>query len=242
MIAYDIVLALKSILCIFFQSAIKANGYRTLIEGEQVLFKITDSDKGQVAVCVTSKDGGSVKGASRKNRVKQGARKYTSLCFNCNNSGHRAKKCPYERRPNRTCHKCGSDSHIIRKCPLILCEKEKAKQLKSESNEEENIKIINSNFNKTSEQVQHTKERIIEKSLKGDTIQHSKIPEEKLKISTGKFETEGQMSSTMDTNVFQRAAKDKGSNHMSCTLQIGENLQDVFDSNNNNISNHIQTN
>ncbi|XP_031569814.1 protein lin-28-like [Actinia tenebrosa] len=102
------------------QSAIKSNGYRTLVEGEQVSFKITDSDKGRIAVCVTSTDGGKIKSATRKTRTKQGARKYTSLCFNCNKGGHKAKKCPYERTTNRLCHKCGSNMHIIRKCPLVL--------------------------------------------------------------------------------------------------------------------------
>jgi hypothetical protein len=148
-----------------FQSAIKSNGYRTLAEGEQVSFKITDSDKGQIAVGVTSADGGTIKGASRKNRAKQGARKYTSLCFNCNKEGHRAKKCPYERKTNRTCHKCGSNMHIIRKCPLVLVSAKENSENGQEKTEEcelkerrvegsteriQNGKVIDINHNYTS--------------------------------------------------------------------------------------------
>ena len=79
---------------------------------------------------VTSPDGGNVGGMSRKCRVKKGARKYTSLCYNCNENGHRMKKCPYARRNERICHKCGAQSHLIRTCPKLL---EDLKKLHSDS-------------------------------------------------------------------------------------------------------------
>ena len=101
------------------KTAINANGYRSLEEGEKVCFRITDSDKGKVAVLVTSRDGGTVKGASRKSRLKKGARKYTNKCFNCNAIGHRVKSCPYDRKENKTCHNCGSLEHLILKCPKL---------------------------------------------------------------------------------------------------------------------------
>ncbi|XP_078375611.1 uncharacterized protein LOC144658961 [Oculina patagonica] len=106
------------------QSAIKSKGYRSLEEGERVQFKIDSSDKGKIAVFVTSPDGGNV-GMSRKCRVKKGARKYTSLCYNCNENGHRMKKCPYGRRNERKCHKCGAQSHLIRTCPKLFEDLEK---------------------------------------------------------------------------------------------------------------------
>ena len=81
---------------------------------------ITESDKGKVAVLVTSRDGGSVKGASRKSRIKKGARKYTNKCFNCNATGHRVKSCPYEKKDSKTCHNCGSQEHLILKCPKLV--------------------------------------------------------------------------------------------------------------------------
>lgn len=142
-----------------FQSAISSNGYRTLVEGEQVSFKITESDKGQIAVCVTSTDGGKIKGATRKNRTKQGARKYTSLCFNCNKGGHKAKKCPYERTTSRSCHKCGSNMHIIRKCPLILAHSK-------ENSSENGAEITNEGeqYRKECEKMDSCKESSSEKS------------------------------------------------------------------------------
>lgn len=82
-------------------------------------FKITDSEKGKIAVLVTSRDGGTVKGASRKGRLRKGARKYTNKCFNCNETGHRVKSCPYEKKENKTCHNCGSKEHLILKCPKL---------------------------------------------------------------------------------------------------------------------------
>jgi len=108
------------------QSAIKSKGYRRLEEGEKVQFKTVSSEKGKIAVFVTSPDGGNVRGMSRKRRLKKGARKYTSLCYNCNENGHRMKKCPYARRNERTCHKCGAQSHLIRTCPKLLKDLEKA--------------------------------------------------------------------------------------------------------------------
>lgn len=103
------------------QSAIKSNGYRRLEEGEKVQFKIVSTGKGKIAVLVTSPDGGNV---GRKTRVKKGARKFTTLCYNCNENGHRMKKCPYARRDLRTCHKCGAKSHLIRTCPKLLEDKD----------------------------------------------------------------------------------------------------------------------
>lgn len=103
-----------------FQSAIKSKGYRSLEEGEKVQFKTVSSDKGTIAAFVTSPDGGNVGCMSRKCRAKKGARKYTSLCYNCNENGHRMKKCPYARRVERTCHKCGSRSHLVRTCPRLM--------------------------------------------------------------------------------------------------------------------------
>lgn len=102
------------------QSAIKSKGYRSLEEGEKVKFKTVSSDKGTIAVYVTSPDGGNIRRLSRKCRVKKGARKYTSLCYNCNTNGHRMKNCPIARRVERTCHKCGSQNHLIRTCPRLL--------------------------------------------------------------------------------------------------------------------------
>jgi len=99
------------------QSAIKSKGYRSLEEGEKVQFQTVNTDKGKIAVLVTSPDGGNV---PRKSRVKKGARKFTTLCYNCNENGHRMKKCPYARRDLRTCHKCGAKSHLIRTCPTLL--------------------------------------------------------------------------------------------------------------------------
>lgn len=99
------------------QSSIKSKGYRTLQEGERVQFQIVNSEKGKIAILVTSPDGGQLK---RKGRFKKGARKFTTLCYNCNNNGHRMKKCPYEKRNLRTCHKCGGDTHLIRSCPQLM--------------------------------------------------------------------------------------------------------------------------
>ncbi|XP_020622803.1 protein lin-28 homolog [Orbicella faveolata] len=107
------------------QSAIKSKGYRSLEEGEKVRFKTVSSERGKIAVFVTSTDGGNVRGLSHKCRVKKGARKYTSLCYNCNENGHRMKKCPYARRNERACHKCGAQSHLIRTCPKLLEDLEK---------------------------------------------------------------------------------------------------------------------
>lgn len=67
-----------------------------------------------------------MRGLSHKCRVKKGARKYTSLCYNCNENGHRMKKCPYARRNERACHKCGAQSHLIRTCPKLMKDLEKA--------------------------------------------------------------------------------------------------------------------
>lgn len=100
------------------QSAIKSKGYRSLTEGEKVQLQIVNTDKGKIAVLVTSPDGGNVKKKSRS--VKKGARKHTSLCYNCNEQGHRMKKCPYARRHLRTCHKCGESNHLIRTCPRLM--------------------------------------------------------------------------------------------------------------------------
>ena len=118
-----------------------AKGYRRLEEGERVQFKIDSSDKGKIAVFVTSPNGGNVGGVWPKCRVKKGARKYTSLCYNCNENGHRMKKCPYARRDERTCHKCGAQSHLIRTCPRRLEDLEK---LSSDSGMErtDNIKEL----------------------------------------------------------------------------------------------------
>ena len=95
-------------------------------------FNIVESEKGKIASFVTSTDGGNVTGASRKSRVKKGARKYTSLCFNCNEGGHRVRNCPYERRNDRICHKCGSKNHLIRACPKL---EKLLKQLRSVSSD-----------------------------------------------------------------------------------------------------------
>lgn len=100
-----------------FQSAIKSKGHRSLQEGEKVQFQILHTERGKIAALVRSPDGGNVR---RKSRVKKGARKFTTLCYNCNENGHRMKKCPYERRNLRTCHKCGAKSHLIRTCPKLL--------------------------------------------------------------------------------------------------------------------------
>lgn len=67
-----------------------------------------------------------MRGLSHKCRVKKGARKYTNLCYNCNENGHRMKKCPYARRNERACHKCGAQSHLIRTCPKLMKDLEKA--------------------------------------------------------------------------------------------------------------------
>ncbi|XP_068696096.1 uncharacterized protein [Montipora capricornis] len=99
------------------QSAIKSKGYRTLKEGEKVQFQVVNTEKGKIAALVTSPDGGYVR---RKRRVQKGARKFTTLCYNCNKSGHRMKKCPYKKRTLRTCHECGANSHLIRNCPRLM--------------------------------------------------------------------------------------------------------------------------
>ena len=112
-----IIITIIIIIIIPFQSAIKSKGYRSLEEGEKVQFQTVNTDKGKIAVLVTSPDGGNV---PRKSRVKKGARKFTTLCYNCNENGHRMKKCPYARRDLRTCHKCGAKSHLIRTCPTLL--------------------------------------------------------------------------------------------------------------------------
>ena len=104
--------------CSYFQSAIKSKGYRSLTEGEKVQLQIVNTDKGKIAVLVTSPDGGNVKKKSRS--VKKGAKKHTSLCYNCNEQGHRMKKCPYARRHLRTCHRCGESNHLIRTCPRLM--------------------------------------------------------------------------------------------------------------------------
>lgn len=113
-----VIIVLNPFLVVFLsQSAIKSKGYRSLVEGEKVQFQIVNTDKGKIAIFVTSPGGGNL---GRKSRVKKGARKFTSLCYNCNENGHRMKKCPYEKRDLRTCHKCGAKSHLIRTCPKLL--------------------------------------------------------------------------------------------------------------------------
>lgn len=128
------------------QSAIKSKGYRSLEEGEKVQFKTVSSDKGTIAVFVTSPDGGNVRSLSRKCRVKKGARKYTSLCYNCNMNGHRMKNCPYARRVERTCHNCGSQSHLIRTCPKLL---EQLTELRSDQRRERHRIFDERNFSPT---------------------------------------------------------------------------------------------
>ena len=110
---------------LFFQSAIKAQSFRSLEEGEKVEFGVIESDKGKIAIQVSGIGGGNVKGASRKSRKKKGARKLTNLCFNCNAPGHLLKDCPVDRVGSRTCHQCGSNDHLIRKCPLLSEEQKK---------------------------------------------------------------------------------------------------------------------
>ncbi|KAJ7388766.1 hypothetical protein OS493_035877 [Desmophyllum pertusum] len=124
------------------QSAIKSKGYRSLEEGEKVQFKIVSSEKGKIAVFVTSPDGGNVGRVSRKCRVKKGARKYTSLCYNCNENGHRMKKCPYARRDERTCHKCGAQSHLIRTCPKTMEDLEKLRNDSRMENTDNERKLL----------------------------------------------------------------------------------------------------
>lgn len=38
-------------------------------------------------------------------------------CFNCNQSGHRAKECTKPKRDRGSCYECGEQGHVLRNCP-----------------------------------------------------------------------------------------------------------------------------
>ncbi|KAL5729287.1 hypothetical protein ACHQM5_002261 [Ranunculus cassubicifolius] len=77
------------------RSSIKSNGYRTLMEGEEVEYQIGRRDDGRkMAINVVTE------------------------CFICSGTGHSARVCP-----RRKCHKCGQLGHFDRDCTVKLCNK-----------------------------------------------------------------------------------------------------------------------
>ncbi|VAH91002.1 unnamed protein product [Triticum turgidum subsp. durum] len=95
------------------QSSIKADGFRSLAEGEVVEFAVSEGDDGRTkAVDVTGPDGSFVQGGA---------------CFKCGEPGHMARDCfnggggggggGYGGGGGGNCYNCGEPGHIARDCP-----------------------------------------------------------------------------------------------------------------------------
>ena len=81
-----------------YQSAIKKDGFRSLVAGQEVQFTVTRRAKGWEAREVRLVEGDTKTGAQRRNKKMR--------CFNCGNiTRHQAAECPKPPLPKR-CHNC----------------------------------------------------------------------------------------------------------------------------------------
>ncbi|KAK9108692.1 hypothetical protein Sjap_016768 [Stephania japonica] len=116
------------------QSSIKADGYRSLADGEAVEFFVETGDNGKTkAVDVSGPDGSFVQG-TRKDTFGgyaggRGAARASGFgfgfnggggggggggCFNCGGSGHLARDC--KTVSGGSCYNCGEQGHFARDC------------------------------------------------------------------------------------------------------------------------------
>ena len=81
-----------------YQSAIKKEGFRSLVAGQEVQFTVIRRDKGWEAREVRQVEGDAKTSAQRRSKKVR--------CFNCGNiARHRAAECPKPPLPKR-CHNC----------------------------------------------------------------------------------------------------------------------------------------
>ncbi|XP_065001840.1 cold shock domain-containing protein 4-like [Musa acuminata AAA Group] len=115
------------------QSSIKADGFRTLADGEDVEFSVAEGDDGRTkAVDVTAPDGGAVQGnGGRSGRGGRGGYGFNDrggqggggggrACYVCGEAGHMARDC-YQGGSGgggggRACYNCGGTGHMARDC------------------------------------------------------------------------------------------------------------------------------
>ncbi|KAK9113257.1 hypothetical protein Scep_020776 [Stephania cephalantha] len=116
------------------QSSIKADGYRSLADGEAVEFVIETGENGKTkAVDVTGPDGSFVQGTRKDTfggySAGRGASRAAGFgfnsgggggggCFNCGGSGHLARDCMSVSGGGGggSCYKCGEQGHFARDC------------------------------------------------------------------------------------------------------------------------------